>query len=63
VIWIHPAIFLEFVFTEGRRGPLNRVWIDELMAKANSVTGLELFPEPEQVEAPAGTRTRVTAVN
>jgi hypothetical protein len=33
------------------------------MAKANSVTGLELFPEPEQVEAPAGTRTRVTAVN
>jgi hypothetical protein len=47
VVWIHPAIFLEFVFTEDGRPPLNRAWIDALMAKANSTTGLALVPEPD----------------
>ena len=46
-IWLHPAIPLQFAFFGGREPVLNRVWIDALMATANSPGGLELVPEPE----------------
>ena len=45
-IWLHQAIPLQFVFFEDREPVLNRAWIDALMTKANSVSGLEIVPEP-----------------
>jgi hypothetical protein len=45
-IWIHPAIYIEFVFLGSRRVPLNREWMEALMATANSAQGLELMAEP-----------------
>jgi hypothetical protein len=51
-IWIHPGIYIEFVFLGSKRVPLNRDWMEEIMMTANSAQGLELGqePTPEQVE-------------
>ena len=46
-IWLHQAIPLQFVFFGGREPTLNRAWVDALMAKANSTSGLEVVAEPE----------------
>ena len=45
-IWLHPAIELQFTFDERVRPPLNRGWIDQLMATANSGDGMRVIPEP-----------------
>ncbi|MEF2977951.1 DUF7882 family protein [Subtercola sp. YIM 133946] len=45
-IWLHPAIELRFGFDERERPPLNRLWIDQLMATANSGDGMRVIPEP-----------------
>lgn len=44
-LWVHPAIHLEFTFHGSKRVPLNREWIERLMSRANSASGLELLPE------------------
>ncbi len=45
-IWLHQAIPLQFVFSGDDELALNRLWVEALMAKANSSMGLELVPEP-----------------
>lgn len=46
VIWVHPSIPLTFKFFGSRSPAINRRWIDELMAQANSPAGLVITPEP-----------------
>ncbi|HRN28972.1 MAG TPA: hypothetical protein PK781_03100 [Terrimesophilobacter sp.] len=45
-VWVHPAIALRFRFSESQQPPINRAWLDQLVAAANSVDGLRLLPEP-----------------
>lgn len=52
-IWLHQAIPLQFVFFGGREPALNRAWVEALMAKANSGSGLEVIPEPEPRGTPS----------
>ena len=51
-IWLHQAIPLQFVLFGAKEPALNRAWVEALMAKANSVSGLELVPEPEPYANP-----------
>jgi hypothetical protein len=46
-LWLHQAIPLQFVFSGSEEPALNRLWVEALMAKANSSMGLELVPEPQ----------------
>ena len=46
-VWLHPAIELQFEFDERERPPLNREWVDQLMATANSGDGMRVIPEPD----------------
>jgi hypothetical protein len=46
-IWLHPAIELQFEFDERERPALNRLWVDQLMATANSADGMRIVPEPD----------------
>jgi hypothetical protein len=48
VIWISSPQYLSFRFSGGRQPTINRRWIEELMAAANSVAGLHIVPEPDQ---------------
>ncbi|GGF16094.1 DUF7882 family protein [Subtercola lobariae] len=48
-LWMHPQMYLEFSYSGAKGLTLNRAWIDRLMTRANSGSGLELIPE----EAPA----------
>jgi hypothetical protein len=58
-IWLHPSIPLQFVFNGSKQPTLNRAWIDELLATANSAGGLQLVPEPDgEVGAQNGTGER-----
>jgi hypothetical protein len=45
-IWIHPAIPLSYRYGGSRPPVINRLWIEALMASANSASGLFLIPEP-----------------
>lgn len=45
-IWMHPAIPVQFEFDSTESPQLNRGWVEELMASANSTGGLKLRPEP-----------------
>jgi hypothetical protein len=47
------------VFNGSKQPTLNRAWIDELLATANSAGGLQLVPEPDgEVGAQNGTGER-----
>ncbi|MET1053562.1 MAG: hypothetical protein ABWX65_13080 [Mycetocola sp.] len=46
ILWIHPSIPLQFQFDELGEDKLNRVWLEELMASANSGGSLRLGDEP-----------------
>ncbi len=45
-LWLHPTVPLYFKYSGGRPPAINRVWIDALMASANSPMGLHLVSEP-----------------
>lgn len=45
-IWLHPAQCLIFKFAGGKMPVINRRWVEELMASANTPGGLRLSPEP-----------------
>ena len=45
-IWMHPAIPLVYDFDGSRHPAINRLWIEALMATANSTAGLVLVNEP-----------------
>lgn len=47
-IWLHPAIPLLYEFQGSRQPSINRLWLDELMASADTVTGLQVIPEPRE---------------
>ena len=47
-MWLHPSIGLEFQFDGGRPASLNKVWLEELMASANSSGGLHILPEHDR---------------
>jgi len=52
-VWIDPSIPLKFTFVTSERHLLNRVWLESLMASANSAQGLYLTSEPEAVAVAA----------
>ncbi|KQX06664.1 MULTISPECIES: DUF7882 family protein [unclassified Leifsonia] len=45
-IWLHPAIPLLYEFQGSRQPAINRLWLDDLMTSADTVTGLQVIPEP-----------------
>jgi hypothetical protein len=45
-IWISTTIPMRFTYHGGRRGPINRSWVEALLHTANSVGGLRLVAEP-----------------
>ena len=47
-MWLNPSIGLEFQFVGNRQASLNKVWLDELMASANSSGGLHVLPEHDR---------------
>lgn len=51
VVWLHPAIPLQFEFGSIREQRLNRRWLDQLTASSNSEEGLVMSAEPADVAA------------
>jgi hypothetical protein len=47
-LWLHPAIPLYFKYLGSRFPTINRLWIEDLMAAANSGTGLHITVEPSE---------------
>jgi hypothetical protein len=53
-IWISPTVPIRFTYVGGRRGPINRAWVEALLHAANSVAGLRIVDEPgASVESPS----------
>lgn len=50
-VWVNPSIGLEFRFEGNRPASLNKLWLEELMASANSGGGLHILPEHDRTEA------------
>lgn len=53
-VWLHPAIPLYFKFWGSRPPTINRQWIAELTASANSAHGLVVFGEDGSHQPTAG---------
>ena len=52
-IWISPTVPLRFTYPGGKRGAINRAWVEALVHTANSVGGLRIVDEPgASVESP-----------
>lgn len=52
-VWISPTVPIRFTYPGGRRGPINRAWVEALLHTANSVGGLRIVDEPDaSVESP-----------
>jgi len=47
-LWLHESIPLQFVFSGNRPPKLNRLWIEQLLLTANSASGLQYVPEPDE---------------
>jgi hypothetical protein len=47
-IWLHHGVPLYFKFTSAERYEINRDWLDQLSASANTSLGLSLSAEPGQ---------------
>jgi hypothetical protein len=45
-VWLNPQCTIEFRFQGSRNIDLNRIWIDQLLASANSAAGLSQIAEP-----------------
>lgn len=46
-VWMHPTLPLSFEFEDNDGAPVNREWVEELLALANGPAGLRVVPEPE----------------
>lgn len=46
-IWLHPTMPLHFEFDGDQTPELNPVWVEALLALANTSSGLRCVPEPE----------------
>ncbi|MGR2752877.1 DUF7882 family protein [Agromyces arachidis] len=44
-VWVEPAIPLRFVFDSEESGPLEREWLERLVAAANSAGGMHIDTE------------------
>lgn len=44
--WLHESVFIRFEFAGDPLTPMNRKWIEELMAASNSPAGLFIVEEP-----------------
>jgi hypothetical protein len=53
-LWIHTSSSLQYRFTGSRLPVINRLWIEDLSASANSGGGMFLSPEP--LSPPAASR-------
>ncbi len=45
-VWLNPSVPLEFDFVGSKAPTLNKAWLEELVALANSPAGLRIVPEP-----------------
>lgn len=45
-LWLHPTIPVVFTFAGSRMPAINRQWVEDLMASANSAGGLRVIAEP-----------------
>jgi hypothetical protein len=48
-IWIAPQLALHFKYSGGRPPTINRLWVEALMASANSTSGLHVVLEPTEL--------------
>lgn len=48
-VWLTPTSALAFRFLAKRPPEINRSWVEALMQSANSVAGLHVVPEPDDV--------------
>lgn len=46
-VWVSPTVPLRFTYPAGKRGPINRAWVEALLHTANSIAGLRIVDEPE----------------
>lgn len=46
-IWLHPALSLSFEFEHEEVAPVNREWVNDMLALAHSPGGLRIVPEPK----------------
>jgi len=46
--WISPSIPVQFHFFGSRIPPINRTWVEKLIAEASAPNGLRLVPEPTE---------------
>lgn len=51
-IWLHPAIPLLYEYQGSKQPTINRTWLDELMAAADTTIGLQVIPEPRETRSP-----------
>lgn len=52
-IWISPTVPIRFTYPAGRRGSINRAWVEALLHTAYSVGGMRIVDEPAaSVESP-----------
>ncbi|MBM7505844.1 hypothetical protein ACFPER_01925 [Agromyces aurantiacus] len=47
-LWVQPSIPLRFVFDDAESGPMDREWLEKLVAAANSAGGMQV--ELERVQ-------------
>lgn len=47
-VWVHPSVSLHFKFYGTRQPAMNKLWLEELMASANSSGGLHILPEHDR---------------
>jgi len=57
-VWIAPELAIRFKFLGSRQAAINEEWIEQLMAAANTPTGLQLIPEPRPADRSRTARTR-----
>jgi hypothetical protein len=50
-IWVHSAISLTFQYYGGKSPMINSAWVQALVRSSNSVSGLEIVPEPPAAAA------------
>jgi hypothetical protein len=46
-IWLHPSIPLLYEFDGSRQPSINRLWLEKMMTTADTLTGLQIVPEPK----------------
>jgi hypothetical protein len=61
IIWINPHAAITYKFYGSRLPTINRAWIEELSAAANSPAGLHLVPEPHDPQPDSRTTSAAAA--